>query len=52
MWRLFAISLAFLLTARTVRASENYPDVIRATVPRGNRFPAPSATLTDGATVR
>src|SRR5687768_17460727 len=39
MWRLLAISLFVVLTARTGRASENYPDVIRATVPTRQALP-------------
>jgi hypothetical protein len=39
MWRPFAISLALLLVARAGRASETYPDVIRATVPTNQALP-------------
>ena len=39
MWRPFVISLALLSTARTGQASENYPDVIRATVPTNQALP-------------
>jgi MYXO-CTERM domain-containing protein len=39
MQRSFAISLALLLTAHAARASEGYPDVIRATVPTKQALP-------------
>jgi len=39
MWRFFAISLTLLIAAGAARASENYPDVIRATVPTNQALP-------------
>jgi Bacterial TSP3 repeat len=39
MWRSFATLLALLLAARTSRASEIYPDVMRATVPTNQPLP-------------
>jgi len=39
MWRAFAIPLALLLTTLTARASENYPEVIRATVSTNQALP-------------
>jgi hypothetical protein len=39
MWRPFAIFLALLFSAHQVRASESYPDVIRATVPTRQALP-------------
>jgi hypothetical protein len=39
MQRSFAISLALLLTAHAARASEGYPDMIRATVPTKQALP-------------
>jgi len=49
MWRFFAIFLALLLTTGAVRASENYPEVIRATVPTNQALPCTLChTLADG----
>ena len=39
MWRPFAIILVLLLTTRAGRASENYPEVMRATVPTNQALP-------------
>ena len=52
MWRPFAISLALLLAAHAARASEVYPEVIRATVSTNQPLPCTLChAVTDGGSV-